>query len=217
MFNSPLPGKGRLQFFFDRSNYVVAPGGTVAVNVFVQETFHPRTDESLLAPGSDGLIRGGVFVQFNSEGAGQPTRVRSVADIAGNPHFDLACLPQLPGPSSPDAAGVLVLSQSPVFGEVVSRSAACETVLLPLGTFTFTAGKVLGESTFLTAVATEDYATMPGDTSVTSSGAVLDGLLQPGTAVITVSSKPPAPKSNGAATVADLIAAMDKEPKRRKW
>ncbi len=115
------------------------------------------------------------------------------------------------------SAGVLELSAKPVFGEVVSKSATCETVLLPLGSFTFTAGKVLGEVTFLTALNTDVRTETPSDCNVTNSGIVLDPLLQPGSAMITVSPKAGAPhfakNLNG---LADVLGALTKDASRRK-
>jgi hypothetical protein len=53
MFNRSTPRLVRFQCFFDRSNYTVAPDDTVTVRLLIQETFNPRTDESLLTHGTD--------------------------------------------------------------------------------------------------------------------------------------------------------------------
>jgi hypothetical protein len=211
-----LPRHGRFQFCFDRANYAAAPEGTATVVVFLRETLNPRTQESLLAPGTDGLLSAGVVVQVGGPLPDHPAFVRTTAAILGNPAFDLAVVARMPAPEYPDSAGLVELSTEPVFGEVVSRSPVCVTVLLPLGTFTFTAGKGLGEVTFLTAMATEGHPDPSGETNVTDSGVVLDPWIQPGTALITVSAKAPAPKPVSAASVAELLAAMHNDPKRRK-
>jgi hypothetical protein len=211
MIDAALYKKLRLQYFFDRSNYTVAPGGTVAVTVFVQETVKPSDDSSLLGPGRDGLIRGGVVVQVGLPAPTKPARVRSTSAIAGNSGFDLAIIPQIPSPSTSACAGILELSQSPVFGEVVSRSATCQSVLLPIGTFTFTAGPVAGEVTFLTAMAMEDAGDIAGGSNVTNSGIVLDPVIQPGTAMITVSKSvriADSVRELGAAAEANLIGRL---------
>jgi hypothetical protein len=177
----------RLQYFFNQAIYSAEPGGMVAVTVSIRETFDPRCGPSLLAPDTDGLISGGVLVLITPPLPTRAARVRSTSDISGNPGFDLVSVAHAPAPDSANGVGLLELSaRSPVFGEVVSRSAYCETVLLPLGTFTFTAGKVQGEVTYLTAMLVPGIA-VPRDNNVTNSGFVLDPSLEPGSTMITVS------------------------------
>ena len=209
--------KMRLQYFFDRPSYTVAPGGTVEVIVSIQETFNPRTDYSRLVPGTDGLIRGGVFVEASSPTRGRPARVRDIADIIGNAGFDLAILPQLAGTVPGGSTGLVELSANPVFGTLVSRSANCATVLLPLGTFKFTASNTPGEETLLTAVAGETCWRAPADNNVTNSGLVLDRLLEPGTATITVIK--PSREHNGhglTAGLADVLNELRNDTDRRR-
>lgn len=203
-----LPTRVRWQYFFDRSHYEVAPGGTVGVTVFIQETFHPRNGEPLLAPGTDGLVSGGVFVQASSIGQSGPARVRGAADVTGNPGFDFSVMPRIAGRGSEDGAGILELSDKPVFGQIVSRSAACETVLLPLATFTFTAGKVPGDVTYLTAMVTGDAEHTLDESNVTNSGVVLDGQLESGMASITVSARTNAPGRRVDAALSNLLGEL---------
>jgi hypothetical protein len=184
-----LPAKSKLQYFFDRAHYVVGPEQKVDICISLQETFNPRTSSSLLAPGSDGLIQGGIVVEISSPMPTCPAAVRSTAAIAGNAEFDFAAISLLPVPHSANGAGILELSTRPVFGEVVSRNESSETVLLTLGTFTFTAGRVPGEVTFLNAVVPDGLALTPGEINVTSSGVGLDNLIQEGSAMITISPK----------------------------
>src|SRR5262249_45482287 len=93
---SALREKVSLQYAFDRSDYRVAPGGTVAVTVAIQEVFSERSGAALFAPGADGLIGGGVLVRLTGPLPSRPARVKSIADIKGNWHFDFALMPQLP-------------------------------------------------------------------------------------------------------------------------
>jgi hypothetical protein len=179
----------RLQYFFDRSDYNVSPGAAVAVTVYLQEIYNPCVRSSLLAPGTDGLIGGGFMIQARSETPSRPAVVRTTAAIAGNPAFDFAIIPQLPVSTIEYSAGLVSLSSNPVFGEVGSRTAGRATVLLPLGTFTFTAGSVPGEVTHLTARTTEMNLRVAGETIVTASGIVLDALVEPGHATITVTAE----------------------------
>jgi hypothetical protein len=174
------------QYVFDQANYTVAPGGTVPVTVSLRETFNPQTDTPLLAPGTDGLIGGGVLVQVVSPLPSSPAQVKNTGAIQGNPAFDVALVPQLPAPGVSNSAGLLELASAPVFGTVISQSASSETVDLPLGTFAFTAGGVLGEVNDLVAMNTTIDGVTPSANNVTLSGVVLDPLIQPGTATITV-------------------------------
>jgi hypothetical protein len=189
MFPASVRPRVKLQYFFGASLYAVEPGGEVAVTVYLQETFNPRLGSSLLAPGTDGLVRGSVLIQATPPLSAHPARVRDIASIKGNDEFDFALVPELNATPFADGAGIVELSANPVFGKVVAQSASCETVLLPLGTFTFTAGPIAGEVTQLTAMdCASDVA--PGANNVTCSGLVLNSLIEPGTATITVSKKP---------------------------
>ncbi len=196
MHLSALREKVNLQYAFDRSDYRVAPGGTVAVTVAIQEVFSEPSGAALFAPGADGLIGGGVLVRLTGPRPAHPARVKSVADIKGNWYFDFALMPQLPVPHFPDGAGMVELATGPVFGKVVSRTGSCQTVLLPLATFVFTAGPLIGEVTHLTATNTEADPHTPGGNNVTASGTPLDRLIRADTATITVSPKAAAAESS---------------------
>jgi hypothetical protein len=216
MSHLSLPKLGRFRLFFDRSTYAVAPDGTVTVTIAIQETFNPRDEASLLTPGTDGLIRAGVVVQVGTPLPNHSASVRTTTAILGNPKFDLAVIARVPSSESPGSAGIEELSTKAVFGEVVSRSRTCETVLLPLGTFTFTAGKVPGEVTCLTALVSEEYPEASGENNVTDSGVVLDPLIEPGSAMIVVSAQAAAPKSGRASSLADVLATMRDDTVRLK-
>jgi hypothetical protein len=215
LFHRSFPRHGRFQFFFDRANYAAAPEGTATVTVFLRETFDPRTDESLLAPGTDGLLSAGVVVQVGGPLPAHPAFVRTTAAILGNTGFDLAVVARMPSPEYPDSASLLELSTKPVFGEVASRSPGCESVLLPLGTFTFTTGTALGEVTCLTALVAAEHPYTPGESNVTGSGVVLDPWIQPAGATVTVSAKALAPRPVSASSVAAALAALKGDRKRR--
>jgi hypothetical protein len=173
------------QYVFSQANYTVAPGGTVAVTVSVEETFNPQTDTSLLAPGTDGLVGGGVAVQVVPPLPSSPAEVLTTGAIQGNSAFNLAQVPQLPAPGLANSAGLLELATNPVFGTITSQTATSETVVLPLATFTFTAGNIPGDVTNLVAMDTT-IGGIPSENNITASGISLDALLQSGTATITV-------------------------------
>ena len=67
---------------------------------------------------------------------------------------------------SADTAILQALSTTPVYGEVVSRSINCQTVLLRLGTFTFASGTAPGHSTALTASVSFNPSDAPGDSNI---------------------------------------------------
>jgi hypothetical protein len=188
------------QYVFNQPNYTVAPGGAVAVTVSILETLNPQTDASLLAPGTDGLIGGGLLVQVAAPLPTSPAKVTSPSAIQGNSAFGVIQLPQLPAPGVANSAGLLELASNPVFGTITSLTATSETVLLPLGTFTFTAGNLPGEVSDLEAMNTTIDGVTTSANNVTASGIVLDPLLQTGSATITVLGAA-VPEPSGAALV----------------
>jgi hypothetical protein len=203
------------QYLFSQSNYTVAPGGTVAVTVSIQETFNPQTDTSLLAPGTDGLVGAGVLVQVVPPLPSSPAQVLAVGAIQGSLAFDLAQVPQLPAPGVPNSAGLLELATNPVFGTITSQTRTSETVLLPLGTFTFSAADVPGQVTSLLAMDTTING-IPSDNNVTNSGVVLDSLLQSGTATITVTGAV-VPEVSGLILVLVGLSGAAIGYRRREW
>ena len=68
----------------DQSVYNVAPGGTIGVQVFLNETGLPG-DPFVLAPGGDGMFSTGVRLNYSASAA---ALVLSGGDIIGNPAFD---------------------------------------------------------------------------------------------------------------------------------
>jgi hypothetical protein len=202
----PLRAGPSYQFVFDQSNYTVSPNGTVTVGVGLQETFNPQTDTPVLAPGTDGLVGAGVQVQTVSPFPTMPAQVKSLAAISGNSAFSAAFVPQLPVPGTTNSPGLVELAFPPVFGTVTFSSPTLETDVVPLGTFTFTAGSVVGEVTNLLALNTTLDPSMPSSNNVTLSGIVLDPLIAAGTATITVVASPVIPEPSGLALVLVAIA-----------
>jgi hypothetical protein len=196
------------QYVFDRSNYTVAPGGAVAVTVSIQETLNPQTETSLLAPGTDGLIGAGLLVQVAAPLPISPAHVKSTGAIQGNSAFDVAQVPQLPAPGVANSAGLLELASSPVFGTITSQTATSETVLLTLGTFLYTGGNLPGEVNNLLAMNTTIDGLTPSANNVTASGIVLDPLLQPGSATITVTGSALVPEPSGVTLVFVCLASL---------
>jgi hypothetical protein len=216
LVGSHAPAGSQYQYVFNHANYTVATGGTVPVTVSIQETLNPQTDTSLLAPGTDGLIGGGVLVQVAAPLSNSPAQVRNTSAIQGNSAFDAAFVPQLPAPGVANSAGLLELASNPVSGTITSQTATSETVLLPLGTFTFTAGNVPGEINDLVAMNTTIDGVTQSANNVTASGIVLDPLLQPGSATITVAGSVVPEPSGMALVVLAVLAGSSVQRWRRR-
>jgi hypothetical protein len=170
------------QYVFGQDNYPVSPGGTVDVQVYLQETIG-QFDTPVLAPGSVGLIAAGVRLEAGDPPQpSQPARVLSTFDILENPAFDFPT-PSLTGSNAGLSLGTLL---NPT---VIGREQSAGVFRMLLGTFRFTAGSLPGESTPLRAT---DYD--PGfDDVVTGDMRVLDARpIYDGTATITVVPEPQA-------------------------
>lgn len=169
---SPMSAFADVIYVFDQTNYDVAAGATVDVQVFLQQD---GTVDTILT--DEGLESGSVRVHFAGiAGTTQPAQVLSETDILPNPSFDdpLIGLDLESGVSAGLAAGV-DFSSAYLFGD---------TILL--GTFTFTAGNVLGEVTQLSA---KDFDLDLADT-IAGNGTALDGFIGNGFATITVTAVP---------------------------
>lgn len=134
-------------FEFDRTNYVVAPGGVVNVQVLLRQSgVADAGDTNILGGlGAVGMTGTGVRVTF---GAGaNDAQVLSPSDIAGNPGFDNFGFPPFTSASS----GSALLSQSTSGTPLLGQNVAPDTYDLLLGTFTFTVGSVPGQVTTIGA------------------------------------------------------------------
>jgi hypothetical protein len=215
MSRRSLTRDGSFQYYFDRPEYTVAPGGTAALTLFLWETFDPRAEEPRLAPGTDGLVSAGVVVRVGDLLLTDPDRAPTIRATLGNTEFDFGLVARPPAPEFPGSAGLVELATKPVFGEVVSRTPTCVSVLLPLGAFTFAAPADAEGVTFLTALVTDGYPDTCDEKNVTDSGAVLDHLIRPGMAMVRVSAEPPAAKPGRASDEADALAARYTSARRR--
>ena len=160
---------------FDATNYSVAPGATVDVEVFIVQTGNTTNDPVDLS--TDGLESAGVRVFFDGNPPTDRAEVLSTGNITFNPQFGDSALEQsdvMPGISAGLADSIFVAN--PVTG----------TNIL-VGTFTFTAGLVPGEVTNLRATDFGDFDdTIAGDANLTP----LDDIIVDGVATITVTAIP---------------------------
>jgi len=134
-------------FQFDQSNYVASPGGQVAVEVFLRQTGIAGTGQTNILGGPEavGMVGTGVLVTF---GTGlSDAQVLSPSDITGNAAFDNFGF----SPFTSVSSGSASLSQSTSGAPVLGTNVALDTYDLLLGTFTFTAGTVLGQVTTISA------------------------------------------------------------------
>ena len=161
---------------FDATNYSVAPGATVDVEVFIVQTGNTTNDPVDLS--TDGLESAAVRVFFDGNPPTDRAEVLSTGNITFNPQFGDSALQEsdvIPGISAGLADSIDFVA-NPVTG----------TNIL-VGTFTFTAGLVPGEVTNLRAT---DFGvlddTMAGDANFTS----LDDIIVDGVATITVTAIP---------------------------
>ena len=160
---------------FDATNYSVAPGATVDVEVFIVQTGNTTNDPVDLS--TDGLESAAVRVFFDGNPPTDRAEVLSTGNITFNPQFGDSALQEsdvMPGISAGLADSIFV--SNPVTG----------TNIL-VGTFTFTAGLVPGEVTNLRATDFGDFDdTIAGDANFTP----LDDIIVDGVATITVTAIP---------------------------
>ena len=134
------------------ADYEVAPGGTLAVEVYLYETFDPAAETAVLDD-EEGLYSAGLKVERTSVASGEPAGVLSVLDIVHNLAFNESDAGVSPIKAVNLVGGLfdsatLLASRDILATDGVSAegpSAGVRRVLL--GTFTFTGGSVLEKKT----------------------------------------------------------------------
>jgi len=137
-------------FQFDQSNYVVSPGGQVAVEVFLRQTGTPGAGETNVLGGSGAVGVTGTGVTITFPVGANDAQVLSASDISGNSAFDNAGF----GPVTSVSGGSALLSQAVILGSPVLGTAVSgltNTYDCFLGTFQFTAGLQAGQVTTIGA------------------------------------------------------------------
>ena len=169
-------GRADYIFTFDRTNYEVAPGETVDVEVSLTQITPVPSDISL-----DGITDVGVRVFFNDSPPLDPARVFSIDDIIINPLFDNndALVGNQKDLDSGVSAGFL--------GAIDFGSPALTGDSIVLGSFRFTAGNSVGEVTNLLVT---DFSSADETFANDPTISVLDSFISSSTATITVSAVP---------------------------
>jgi len=182
------------EFRFDQSTYEVAPGGTVTVSVYLYETV-TAGDTSMLA--TDPLVSTGVRISYGSATNPSQPATATVADVNAAPAFTnepydnvvilSAAEVQDGGAGAPDPiVGLDVSSWTAVPGQVVPGTDGKQYSVL-IGTVTFTAGDVVGETTTIKA---SDLYTGSTETYLNSFTSLDSAPIWTGTAQITVVPEP---------------------------
>jgi len=185
----PSTSNAGVIYAFGQSNYNVAAGGSIDIDVYLQQTM----GETILT--NHGLFGASVNLFFNEPPVpSDPAEVLSDLDINPNLAFDDLVLTQVfrdPGVSA-GLVGVLDLLSPAIKGSSIH-----------LGTFSFTAGLVAGEVTKLRATDLSIFL----DETIAGDGTILDGLIVDGFSQITVTSAAavPEPASGTLAGTAVLI------------
>ncbi len=189
---APLPAASMYEFTFDQSVYEVQAGQTVTVSVYLYETVTSGTT-SVLA--TEGLITAGVRLSYSSTPSDPATisGMTAGSSFTNEPGLDSAEFltageVSAGGTGAANPIGGLQLSTfTPDYGTVVAGTSNKEYQIL-LGTVTFTAGDVVGETTTIKA---SDLFTNASLTDTTTDwGTVLDSSIWAGTADIVVVPEP---------------------------
>jgi hypothetical protein len=155
-------------YVFDQPTYQVDPGSQVLVKVFLQEHI---TDGSLSVLATEGLVGAGVRVSFDlSPLPGDPAKVLSAGDVIpndGSGAFDggFQSIALVPGSYADLTESVDLFSPA-----VLGTQAGADLYQVLLGTFRFTAGAIVGQTTLIQA------SDIPGTLdTVTTSDSIIDG------------------------------------------
>lgn len=197
------PVQAAYQYIFDQTNYAANISGTVAVNVYLQET-----ETTVLQQGvGAGLAGAGVKVVFcDPPLPSSPAKVLSSSAIVNTSHFPAVWSKGV----SDGVHGSLLLgagfdpdTDEPVDvygGETFAGSGIYRALL---GTFTFTAGAVASQVTYIRAT---DYAAT-SDT-ITGDLMALDDLIADGMATITTVPEPSALRMLGVIALALFVSSV---------
>jgi len=166
---------------FDQPVYQVAPGGTVDVSVYLQETVEAGDTPIFDSSQGDGLGSIGLSLFWNDAPPSDPAKVLNDSDERENPAFDFVDT----AAALADHAELneLILFNDPVYG----IENPTDTFRVLAGTFTFTAGSVAGENTLIRAT---DLDPGQDDTLDSFGNVVLDSLISEATATVNVVPEP---------------------------
>lgn len=175
------------EFTFDQSNYTVAPGGTVYVTVYLQET--PGTGTSVLDANGVGMFGAGVTVFDIAPLPPEPAQVLAAAGIALNPGFNDTSSARKGVANSPSILAYLSeVTDATVFVHADDPTPGRAHYLMTVGTFQYTAGTTPG----ITFLQTGNNPLVVGDVNITALGNALDSFIVHTGATITTTPEPSA-------------------------
>ena len=140
--------------------YNVVPGGTLALKFYLYETFDAAGGETAILDDGEGLFSAGLAVVRVGAVPGDPAGILALADIVPNAAFNEPT-PTISPLKALDSAGGASLLENRDIAEsagVGPENPAADVRRVLLGTFTFTAGAVAGQTTSF-RIADNDAAT----------------------------------------------------------
>ena len=175
-------GESNYAFVFEKSDYAVNPGGTVDVQVYLQETDGTQLRDI-------GLVGTGVRIcSTDLPQPESPAKVLSDSDVFNVSDFDVVWSKT----ADPDlgCAGLSLGTFGKVYGLETATGSDIYRVLL--GKFTFTAGSIANETTHIRVT---DFNPALSDT-VLADYTDLDSVIADGTATITTIAQIPGDANN---------------------
>jgi hypothetical protein len=175
------------EFTFDQPNYTVAPGGSVYVTVFLEET--PGADISVLDANGVGMYGAGVTLMNVAPLPDDPAKVLAAAGIELCNRFNDPDSARKGIADSPSTLAYLSeVTDGTLFVHADDPTPGQPHYLMPVGRFLFTAGATPGVTFLQTGI----NPLVAGAVNITASGEVLDSYINHTGARITTTPEPSA-------------------------
>jgi len=197
LLSSVAQAERTYHYVFDRPVYSGNPGATVDVEVSLEERRESTDPPALLA--TEGLASAAVKLSYVNPLPSEPAWLTDPASISHNPQFDDSLSPEKyltadivdEEPAAVDAIAGLSewISVNPLAtsGALAQEIVAGEVYRIRLGTFRFTLGDILGETTTIRAT---DLFADPMDETTAFDFTVLDTLIASAEATLVTAPEP---------------------------